>query len=721
MSNGDFAKKVKDKVNIDKELLSKSQKNIYGAFENENDIRSTDYKVDSFIGDMYALMDFYHISRVNIPENIDKPESMFSYVMSVTGIQKRRVLLQKKWWKDVSVPLICYRSSDNKAVILIPNNSSYIYYDKNGKHQVNKKSAQEFKTDAYCIYKPFENGKMSAGGFWKFLMSAVSKQDVIWLVLMSILVSLMGLLMPLISKYIFNNVVPSGTSKELFGIGVLLVGSSIVTVIIMLARSIWVLRIGSNIETIGQNAVYARLLNLPVDFFKNYDSGELTLRVEAINKICEILGGQLIPSVFGSLFAFIYLFQIAGLAGDLLIPSVVIILVMLAYFAFDTYFQVKYTKKCNNVNNKLNGFTYQLLNGITKIKVAGAEVRAYSKWADIYEKYPLIPDVMTRITGAVNSFIYFAGVILLYVLAFNAALSPSDFIAFNSAFGAFSAAVLSLAAITRQLASIKPAIDMLKPIIEEEPECIGQKKEIDSLTGDIEVNQVYFRYSENMPYVLNGLNLNIKNGEYIGIVGSSGCGKSTLLRLLLGFEKPDSGSVYYGMQDLTGLNIRSVRQRIGVVLQNGKLFSGDIYSNIVISAPWLSVDDAWEAAEACGFADDIESFPMGMFTMVSEGGGGLSGGQQQRLLIARALAPKPDILMFDEATSALDNITQAQVVHTLENLNCTRIVIAHRLSTIRKCDRIVYMHQGKIVEQGSYEELMKQRGMFAQMAERQLV
>lgn len=280
---------------------------------------------------------------------------------------------------------------------------------------------------------------------------------------------------------------------------------------------------------------------------------------------------------------------------------------------------------------------------------------------------------------------------------------------------------MQIADITSQVASLRPAVEMLKPILEEAPENSGYKKRVERLGGDIELNRVKFRYNEDMPYVLNDLELHIRAGEYIGIVGSSGCGKSTLMRVLLGFEKPQSGSVFYDMQDIEGLELRSVRRRIGVVLQNGKLFSGDIYSNIVICAPWLSVDDAWKAAERAGFAEDIRKMPMGMFTMISEGGGGLSGGQQQRLLIARALVSEPDILMFDEATSALDNITQAMVVNTLENMDCTRIVIAHRLSTIKNCSRIIYLDKGRVVEQGTFEELMELGGKFAELASRQIV
>ena len=233
------------------------------------------------------------------------------------------------------------------------------------------------------------------------------------------------------------------------------------------------------------------------------------------------------------------------------------------------------------------------------------------------------------------------------------------------------------------------------------------------------MSHVSFRYEQNTPYILRDLSLKIKAGEYVAIVGRTGCGKSTLVRLLLGFERPESGAVYYDHHDLTSLDPRVLRRQIGVVIQNGQLFQGDIFSNITLSAPQLTLDQAWEAAETAGIADDIRAMPMGMQTIISEGQGGISGGQKQRLMIARAIAPKPRILIFDEATSALDNKTQKQVSDALDGLHCTRIVIAHRLSTIRNCDRILVMDKGVIVEEGTYNELIDKKGMFADLVARQ--
>ena len=307
----------------------------------------------------------------------------------------------------------------------------------------------------------------------------------------------------------------------------------------------------------------------------------------------------------------------------------------------------------------------------------------------------------------------------MYYLSVQSNVSPSEYIAFNSAYGAVSAAFASLTAVALSVARIKPILEMAEPILKTEPESSENKTMVTRLSGSIELSNVYFRYTPNMPYVVDGMSLKIRAGEYVAIVGTTGCGKSTLVRLLLGFETPEKGAVYYDGKDLATLDLRSLRRRIGTVTQDGGLFQGDIYSNIVISAPQLSLDEAWEAAELAGIADDIRAMPMGMQTMISEGQGGISGGQKQRLMIARAVAPKPKILIFDEATSALDNKTQKQVSDALDKLKCTRIVIAHRLSTIKNCDRILVLEGGRILEEGSYDELIAKNGFFAELVARQ--
>lgn len=267
--------------------------------------------------------------------------------------------------------------------------------------------------------------------------------------------------------------------------------------------------------------------------------------------------------------------------------------------------------------------------------------------------------------------------------------------------------------------SVRPHIENLRPILETEPEHSEDKIEAGYLNGEIEIRHLSFAYTKGGPDVLKDINLLISAGESIAVVGRSGCGKSTLVRLLLGFEKPKAGAIYYDNMDLDDLNLASVRSQMGVVLQDGKLLAGSIFDNIVGTTA-MTMDDAWVAAKRVGLDKDIREMPVGMHTAISEGSGNISGGQRQRILLARSIVNNPHILILDEATSALDNTTQAIVTNSLEEMSCTRVIIAHRLSTIRNVDRIVVMDEGRIVEEGPFDVLMEKNGIFAELARRQL-
>lgn len=298
-------------------------------------------------------------------------------------------------------------------------------------------------------------------------------------------------------------------------------------------------------------------------------------------------------------------------------------------------------------------------------------------------------------------------------------MSTGQFLAFNAAFSGLLGAMVGMTSTFLSVAEIIPLYERATPILKTLPEIDEVKTDPGHLTGELDISRIFFRYHEVGPLVLQDVSLRARPGEFIAVVGSSGSGKSTLLRLLLGFETPESGAIYFDGQDLAGLDVQSVRRQMGVVLQNSQLLPGNIFDNIVGSLP-LTMDDAWEAAALAGLAEDIQQMPMAMHTAITAGSSTLSGGQRQRIVIARAIVNKPRIIIFDEATSALDNRTQAEVSRSLEGLNATRIVIAHRLSTIINADRIYVMDQGKIVQSGTYAELISQEGPFAEMAKRQL-
>lgn len=366
-----------------------------------------------------------------------------------------------------------------------------------------------------------------------------------------------------------------------------------------------------------------------------------------------------------------------------------------------------------------------MIGGITKFRVAGAEVRAFYRWAERFSeqrqfvyKRRILGNWLTTFHDV---FPLLASMIIFYALtAGHSQLSPGEFIGFNAAFISFTLSMSSLAESIIGSYIVIPLYQRAKPILDTLPEYDETKITPVPLRGSIEMDHISFRYKEDGPLVLKDISLQIKEGDYVALVGTSGCGKSTLLRILLGFEKPETGNIYYDGQDLEKVDIRSIRKQLGVVLQNGQLMSGNIFTNIVGANPYLTIDDAWAAARMAGIEEDIQAMPMGMHTMISEGASTISGGQKQRLMIARAIVNQPKILFFDEATSALDNRTQAIVSQSLDRMKVTRIVIAHRLSTIINCNMIIVMDQGRIVESGTYDELMSNSGVFANLVHRQL-
>lgn len=557
-----------------------------------------------------------------------------------------------------------------------------------------------------------------------YIIQTLSASDVVIFVASILAVTLVGLLTPKINNIIFANVVTSTDYSLLLGVTILLVCVSISVLLITTVKTMLLERIKTKMDVSVQAASMMRVLSLPADFFKSYSAGELSNRTQSINNLCGILVNTILSTGLTSLFSFAYITQIWGFAPSLVVPSLCIVFVTILFSLISTFVQMNISRKRMEIAAKESGLSYALISGVQKIKLSGAEKRAFAKWASVFNikaKYIYNPPMFIKINSVITTAISLIGTIVLYYFAIQSKVSVSDYYAFNVAYGMVSGAFTALSSIAITIAGIKPIFEMVKPILNAVPEISAGKKVITHLSGSVELNNVSFRYNEHMPQVLDNITLKIKSGQYVAIVGKTGCGKSTLLRLLLGFEKPQKGAVYYDEQDISKVDLKSLRRKIGVVMQNGKLFNGDIYSNITISAPWLTVDEAWESAELAGVAEDIRNMPMGMNTMISEGSGGVSGGQRQRLMIARAIAPKPRILMFDEATSALDNITQKIVSDSLDSLKCTRIVIAHRLSTIKHCDRIIVLDQGKIIEDGSYDELIANNGYFSELVARQQI
>ncbi len=669
------------------------------------------------------VLAYYGVEGGETPRGVKSMDELIQQRLRSTGIMCRPVRLSGAWYRDAMGAMLGF-ADDGLPVALIPlARGGYQFIDGMGPVRVNERSAKRLADEAWCFYRPLPQRELGVRDILLFMARSLDRGDIIALICAAAASTALGMVAPLVNRIVFGPVVEAGTASIVAPLAVLLVGVLVAQVIVGGIRQIVLARISTKLSVPLDAAMMMRTLSLPASFFSRYQTGDLSERLAIVGEVGRLIQDVVLTALLNALFAMAYVGQIAAIAPAMALPTVGVALLTTAVTALVAAAQMRVTARRLDLGTRLSGWQYALIEGLQKIKLVGAEKRAFATWANLYHRQARLAyngPVLTRLSSTIQMAVASLGTIVFYLSAAAGGLSVAEYMAFTSAYGAVSAALAALGAAAVNMACIRPYLSMADPLLKTVPETSESKRALERMSGGFELNHVTFAYGDDRP-VLEDLTLKVRPGEYVAVVGKTGCGKSTLMRLLLGFERPQRGAVYYDGRDLASVDAGSVRKRIGVVLQDGRLFAGSIYDNIAISAPGLTLEQAWEAAELAGLSDDIDAMPMGMNTMVTEGGGGMSGGQRQRIMIARAIAARPKILMFDEATSALDNVTQKIVSDSLESLKCTRLVIAHRLSTIRACSRIVVLDGGRIVEDGTYDELVERGGLFADLVARQQV
>ncbi len=649
-------------------------------------------------------------------------------IARASRIRTRAVVLSMDIARLSSGPILCFRGQPARAVALLPRPwGGYDLADPTTGERARLTPAMlaDLEPKATVLYRPFPARALRPMDLVRFALVG-SARDVAMLLFTGLAAGLLGMTIPWAMGAMIDRIIPAAQVGALLTMGLLLLAVSLSSVLLQVARGVATLRMEVRASSAVEAAVWDRLLALPPRFFRRFSAGDLAVRANGIEAIRAQLSGNMLNAVMTSLFSMMNLVVMFSVDAELALVAAAMGLGSVAIAVAVGVSTMLTRRNLATIEGRLSSTVLQLLSGISKLRISGAEGRAFAIWARDFVKKRALGIAARKIENGMEVLNILYPVVMMatvYLMVVRSAsegggLTPGQFIAFNAAFGIFVGGLVELVRRGIDLLDLVPIIERARPIFDEVPEVDDHKGHPGELRGSIQVSRASFRYSEDGPLILDDVDFDVEPGEFVAIVGSSASGKSTLLRLMLGFETPLSGGVYYDRHDLRTVDVSEVRRQIGVVLQNGQPIAGDLFENIVGTRN-LTHEDAWEAARMAGLAEDIERMPMGIHTVLGQGGLSLSGGQRQRLLIARALVSKPKIIFFDEATSALDNTTQQVVMDNLES-KATRIVIAHRLSTIKDADKIIVLEKGKVVQRGTYEALMEVEGTFRDMARRQI-
>ncbi len=659
-------------------------------------------------------------------------------IASGSHVRTRAVLLRDDWWRQDCGPLVAFDGPERRPVALLPaEGGGYERVDPASGARERVTGANEGALDrvAFMFYEPLAPpGELVAG------LLRGGRGDVARLLLASAVAAALGLALPRVLATIIDQALPAADRPRMLELSLVLLVAAFGAAVFRAAAGYGAVRLSTLVDHRLQSGVIDRLLRLPLAFHRRYASGDLVTRAMAIHEMRARVGSTLMAALVAALMSVVHLAVLIGFGGKLALLALgtgaVCALVVLAVGVR----MRALSRAWLEVSSASQGLVNQLVGGVTKLRVGGATDRAVERFAvhlarqqELRLRQNALRDVIATLNGALpvtSSLALYA--LTAYVLRQEAAaaallggvapeptVTPGGFLAFQASFAALIAGITLLGNSYTDLLDAGNLWERARPIVETAPEGRGGQADPGRLRGRLAVERVTFRYREGGPAILGDVTIRAEPGEMIALVGGSGSGKSTLLRVVLGLEQPDEGSVLYDDQDLSGLDVAAVRRQIGTVMQEGRITAGSILTN-VSGGRTLGLSEVGEAVKAAGLDEDVEAMPMGLHTVISEGGVNLSGGQRQRLLLARAFAMRPTVFVLDEATSALDNRTQAIVTASLARLNATRVVVAHRLSTIQGADRIYVLERGRIVQEGTFAALSAVDGPFRALVRRQL-
>ncbi len=656
-------------------------------------------------------------------------EDLLESVLDPMGMMYRRSDSVMEAGQNHNEYILAFRQ-DGKAVAITPSFIGYWWYcpHESRSGYAGREYLRGLQPQCYVFNQPLKEERTITLTFISNVMKYLTVYDVVYLFAASAAMTGLGLILPHINKWVYSVFLkdPAGNMTRLRMMFGLFLSLNIVRGCISVMKSKVLSLLRNRVSFKIQAAVMAKTLHLPRSFFSENSSGKLSKRMSSCTDLSNMILSIFLDILLNFSFSGVYLFQMHNISPELFLPALIFIVLKLAASIIGAIGNSLINRKVMRIQMESNSFFYSVIRGIQKIKGMGAEKAVYAMWAEMYRTilhYHYNQPFFLRHQGAIlNALTTCATVTLMSTAAFNG-ITREEYMIFASSYGMLTAAAGTLTSVMGQIFRIRTLAENVRPMFETKNEQREQLDYVHSLNGNIRVDNVHFSYDDETRGCLNGVTLNIKAGEKLAIVGASGCGKSTLLKIIMGMEQADTGTVYFDGRDITLLNQKSLRQRIGSVFQFSKLFPGTIYDNVVFgSSVEVSEAEVWDALDKACIGEYIRSLPLQLNTEISESNSsGFSGGQRQRLLIARALIGKPGVLILDEATSALDNVTQKQVLDAVNQLSCTVIMVAHRLSTVVNFDRIVMLDQGRIAESGTYQELMDLHGGFAELVNKQII